>query len=267
MALFGRKEADSRFALQNAAKTLFANIRFAAVDDPIQSIVITSAIPGEGKTSVACELARAIASSGVSVCMVECDMRRHSLAARMNVRAQHGLYAVLSGECELEEAVCATDTPNLYVLDAEPQIPNPADIIASRRFAKLVAQLESTYAYVIFDTPPVGAFVDAAEVGHLADGVVFVVRENYAKRKEVVRAVEQLRKAEVHLVGTVMNCSESASNAYYEEYGRKRKGERQGSTLDQPSDFSTDLTPALPPRRTASESVSDGHVPQHGRED
>lgn len=220
MALKKRAGNDYR-AVQNAMKTLLANIRFASVDKPIQTLAITSSKPKEGKSTTACNLARAIASSGASVVLVECDMRRRSLANMLGLHTSGGIYAVLSEQKTLDEALIEMDQPGMYFLDCEPHIPNPADLIASRRFADLVSQLEHRFAYVVIDTPPVGAFVDAAEIGQLVDGVLFVIRENYTRRKEVQDAVAQLQKAEVHIIGTVMNCCEAIGNEYYYSYYSK----------------------------------------------
>ena len=216
-----KKKGADKLVVQNAAKTLLANIRFASVDDPIRVITITSSTPNEGKSTVALNLAQAIATSGKSVVLVECDMRRRSIGQMIGVRSRGGLYAVLSEQMQLEDAVVETSQKNLYFLDAEPNIPNPADIIASRRFKRLVERLRTSFQYVIFDTPPVGTFIDAAEVGHLSDGVLLVVRENFAKRSEVSAAFDQLRRAEVHVIGAVMNYCETETSEYYYSYYTK----------------------------------------------
>lgn len=216
-----KKMGADKLVVQNAAKTLLANIRFASVDDPIRVITITSSTPNEGKSTVALNLAQAIATSGKSVVLVECDMRRRSMGQMIGVRSRGGLYAVLSEQMKLEEAVVETSQKNLYFLDAEPHIPNPADIIVSRRFKRLVERLRASFQYVIFDTPPVGTFIDAAEVGQLSDGALFVVRENFAKRTEVTAAFDQLRRAEVHVIGAVMNYCETETSEYYYSYYTK----------------------------------------------
>ena len=133
-----RTHRNDEVALQNAVKTLLANIRFASVDEPVSSIVVTSSVPNEGKTTVAVSLAKAIATSGRDVLIVETDMRRRSLSGRLGVHSRQGLYAVLAGDCMLENAVVTTDVPDMYFLDAEPHIPNPADILASHRFRRFV---------------------------------------------------------------------------------------------------------------------------------
>lgn len=216
-----KKAGADKLVVQNAAKTLLANIRFSSVDNPIRVITLTSSTPNEGKSTVALNLAQAIATSGKSVVLVECDMRRRSLAGMIGARTRGGLYAVLSEQMTIEEAVVETSQKNLYFLDSEPHIPNPADIIASKRFRRLVEALRETFQYVIFDTPPVGTFVDAAEVGHLSDGVLFVVRENFAKRAEVQAAFDQLRRAEVNVIGAVMNYCEAETSEYYYSYYTK----------------------------------------------
>lgn len=216
-----KKAGADKLVVQNAAKTLLANIRFSSVDNPIRVITLTSSTPNEGKSTVVLNLAQAIATSGKSVVLVECDMRRRSLADMIGARTRGGLYAVLSEQMTIEEAVVETSQKNLYFLDSEPHIPNPADIIASKRFRRLVEALRETFQYVIFDTPPVGTFVDAAEVGHLSDGVLFVVRENFAKRAEVQAAFDQLRRAEVNVIGAVMNYCEAETSEYYYSYYTK----------------------------------------------
>ncbi len=173
-----------KLVVQNAAKTLLANIRFASVDDPIRTITVTSSIPNEGKSTVSINLAQAIATSGKSVLLVEADMRRRSLADMLGVRSRGGLYSVLSEQVSIDQAIVETGQKNFYFLDAEPHIPNPADIIVSHRFAKLVKALSAKFQYVIFDAPPVGTFIDAAEIASLTDGALFVVREDFTKREE-----------------------------------------------------------------------------------
>lgn len=228
----GKKNKDATLAMQNAAKTLLANIRFSAIDRPIRTVTMTSTQPNEGKTTVANNLAIAAATSGRRTIIVECDMRRRSVANMIGVHAPHGLCAVLSGRVRLEDAVVATSQPNLYFLDVEPGVPNPPDIIASKRFHKLVSDLAKAYDFVIFDTPPVGAFVDAAELAGQTDGTLFVVRENFTRRELAQNALEQLKKAGGNVLGCVMNYCEHTSNDYYSYYYKEKKVERiQG--LDQ----------------------------------
>lgn len=216
-----KKVQTSKQELFNAAKTLFANIQFSSVDHPIKTMMMTSSVPNEGKTTVSITLGRAIATSGKTVLLVETDMRRRSMANELAVHPRYGLYALLSDQVGLKQAMVPTDQPNLYFLDAEPHIPNPPDVLSSKRFSKLIDRLSQTYDYVICDTPPVGTFVDAAIVSTLVDATMLVIRENFAKRDEVLRAKDQLEKAGANLVGIVMNDCEIERNSYYYAYYTK----------------------------------------------
>lgn len=261
MSFFKRKNGGYGYytntsGLSNACKTILANIRFMDVDKPICSIVITSAIPNEGKSFVAENLCRAIASSGKTVLLVEADMRRSTLAGRLKAHAKHGIYSVLSGAVSVDQAVTATDTPNMFFLDAEPGIPNPSDLLNSRQFERFVPIVCGAYDYVVFDTPPVGAFVDAAVLSRLADATFIVVREDFVRREQVAAAYDQLVKAGGNVAGVIMNyCERSGSDYYYysryyhdyeddgsgtkHKHRRRRKGllggRRKSSTSDSPT--------------------------------
>lgn len=249
-----KKASSDALVVQNAAKTLLANIRFASVDRPVKSIVLTSSVPNEGKSTVAYNLAQAIASSGKRTLIVECDMRRRSLADMVGARARHGIYAVLSGQVELDEALVATSHRNLFFLDSEPHIPNPADILSSQRFRKLVAQMESDFDYVVIDTPPVGTFVDAAIIATLADATALVVRERFVKRAELQNAYDQLKKADANVIGVIMNMCEAESSEYYYAYYNK-EGKRVRKSEGHDSDG-----PQLPQQRGSVVEVRDETV-------
>lgn len=212
------KAAIDRMELQNAIKTLAANIRFASVDNPIRSIVLTSSVPNEGKTTIAVQLAQAFAAGGKSVLLVETDMRRRSLANVLKLRARFGLHAVLSGQAQLADAVLASSVPGLYFLDAEPHIPNPEVLLGSKRFRSFLDRALESFDYVLFDTPPVTAFVDAAVLAAVADGTLLVVGQNVVRRDDLASAREQLKKANANVLGAVMNFCNSSRNEYYHEY-------------------------------------------------
>lgn len=240
MQLKKSKEDKSQRSIENSAKTLLANIRFMSVDDPVRTVVITSSIPNEGKTFVATNLARAMATSGIRTLLVECDMRRRSLASSLGVHPEHGIYSVLSGEMDLLDVVEPTKTRRLYFLDSEPHIPNPSDILSSRRFASLIEEAKKDFGYIVFDTPPVGTFVDAAVLGAQVDALFMVVREQFTRKDVVARAADQLRTANVPLSGVVMNfCGSGHSSEYYYDYyyyysDDKGKGKRKGSGSTRP---------------------------------
>lgn len=205
-------------AIDNSSKTLLANIRFMNVDHPVHTIVITSAVPNEGKTFVCTNLAQAIATSSKTVLLVECDMRKRSVSGVLGIHPEHGLYSVISEEVPLKAAAVETSVEGMFFLDAEPHIPNPSDLLSSKGFTHLVDEASQEFDYVIFDTPPVGAFVDAAVLGRKVDATLLVVREGVVRRDQVTQAVNQLMKAEVSVAGVIMNGCEVQSSEYYRYY-------------------------------------------------
>lgn len=254
-----KKYPGSTRSVDNSAKTLLANIRFMRVDDPVKTVVITSAVPNEGKTFISINLARAMATSGVPTLLVDCDMRRRSVARSLGIHAQRGMYAVLSGEISLKEAIVPTDTPQLYFLDAEPHIPNPSDLLNSRRFLELLNAVKQEYGYVVFDTPPVGTFVDAAVLGSKVDAVFLVVREQYTRKDAIVRAADQLRTANAPLSGIVMNFCQSQSSEYYYDYYYYREEQRRSSSGE--GEGPLDMVDFNSPSQPLGASESQGIVP------
>lgn len=240
-----RNPENASRAVQDAAKSLLANIRFMSIDEPIRTIAITSSIPNEGKSFVAASLAQAIASSNRSVLLVEGDLRKRSLAAQLKLHPEHGLYSVLSGRVDLMDAVAPTPQSGMFFLDAEPKLPNPSDIVGSKRFADLLKLMAQRFRYVIVDTPPVGIFVDAAVIAAQTDTTLYVVRENFVKRNVMQGAFDQLRKAEATIGGVVMNfCGDGSSDYYgygsdyYEYYsGGGKKSKRRNDDFERVGEY------------------------------
>ncbi len=239
--MFGKKSSNSKGSadqvyLQNAFKTLVANIRFASVDNPIHVIGVTSSIPNEGKSTTSYALAQALANGGQTVLLIDCDLRRRSLANMIGVHAQAGIYAVLSGQVPVEQAAVRTKTPGLYLLDCEPHIPNPVDILSSKRFKNFVAQMREKYTYVLIDTPPLSAFIDGAVISQNVDGMLLVVRQGLTKRDEILSSFEQLKKADANIIGTVLTFCESDKSEYYYSYYNKdgKRVRRRSGESDAP---------------------------------
>ena len=206
---------------QNAATTLLANFRCASMDRPLKTVVITSSIPDEGKSSISCHLAQAMAASGKRTLIVDCDTRNRTIAIRYNLHPKAGLFSLLSKQAQLNEVLTPTPVQGLSIIDIEPSIPNPADVFASKRFQSFLTQMEEMFDYIVIDTPPVTAFIDAAVVASHADATILVVRENFARRDEIAYACEQLRKADANLIGTCMNfCSHQGGTYYGSSYGK-----------------------------------------------
>lgn len=228
------KVASNLLEAQNAAKTLLANIKFQAIDTEMKTLLLTSSVPDEGKSTVACYLAEAAATAGNNVLLVECDMRRRSLAHMLELHPQNGIVSVLMGNVQLANAIVPTAIKGLYFLDAEPSVPNAADLLASKRMAKLNEHLAAQFDYVIYDTPPVGTFIDAAVLGRIVDGAILVVRPGKVKRQELQLAYEQLTNAEVNVIGLCPTFVEGTGSEYYYSYykdGSRKKKRREAPSM------------------------------------
>jgi capsular exopolysaccharide synthesis family protein len=256
-----KKKILNRFEhpqLLNASKTLLANIRFTSLDEEVKTIVVTSSAANEGKTIVATNLAYAIATSGRSVLIVEADMHYRSLNRLLNQHPTHGIYAALSGAAPLDKVIVSTRIPNLYFMDAEPNIPSPSDILGTKRCAALIDKLHETFNYVIFDTPPVSLFVDAAILSNMTDGTLFVTRQNQTKRALATKCVQQLRVANARILGLVTTFCEGDDSLYYYAY-YTQDGKRANKDTFKHSAEAESPTPAKPiviepdrPTRSAS---------------
>ena len=155
-----------------------------------------------------------MAASGKRTLLVECDMRRRSLAGRLGAHARAGICSVVLGDVEPARAIVRTTAPRLHLLDAEPGVACPVDILDSQSFRSLIAHLGRRFDHVVVDTPPAGLFVDAAVIGSIVDATLLVVREGFAERAMVAKACDQLRKGGANLVGVVMNCCEEGASRY-----------------------------------------------------
>lgn len=215
----------------NAASTLLMNIQFSSVDNPYRTIAVTSTAPNEGKSTVSLSLAAVIGRQGMKCLLVECDMRRRSLANALNIRTRPCMYDLLKGKVSLSQAVCATPLEGVSLLDAEHGIPHPDALIRSEAFQGLLEKLPEKFDYVILDTPPALGYPDASIASSLADATILVCQTGYTQKKAAVAAVEQLNNVGANLVGTVLNASEKRSYGgydYYYDYSYEDKGSKKG---------------------------------------
>ena len=167
-------------------------------------VVVTSALAGEGKTSTALDLARALAETGERVLLVESDLRRPGLAASLALEGGPGLSEVLAGRAELAAALQPGGVEGLQVLPAGGVPPNPAELLGSRRMADLVAALRTRYDRVLLDAPPVLPVTDAVVAAATTDGVLLLVRWGRTSRAEVSEAVATLERSRVPVLGGVL---------------------------------------------------------------
>ena len=208
---------DLRSAAAEACRSIRTNLMFLSPDRPLKTLVVTSPGPEEGKTTTAINLAITMAQAGGRVLLVDTDLRRPRIHRAFGLKNDLGLSSVIVGEKSIEEAIFPTTVPNLDVCPCGPIPPNPAELLHTERFEQLVAELSRRYDRVIFDSPPTSAVTDPLIVGHLADGVVLVVRASHTSRDASAFARRQLEQSKVRLLGCIVN-QVKPTDAYYNYY-------------------------------------------------
>lgn len=196
---------EPRSSAAECCRTVRTNLTFMSADRPLNSMLVTSAGPREGKTTVAVNLAIAVAQSGKRVLLIDTDMRRPRLHRVFGMSAELGISSVLVGERRLEACVQPTQVPNLFILACGPLPPNPSELLHTPQFRALVAEATERFDRVILDSPPLGAVTDAAIIGAQVDGAIFVVRCRQTSRDAMIAALRQLRDVGAHIVGAVLN--------------------------------------------------------------
>jgi capsular exopolysaccharide synthesis family protein len=217
--------ADAPPAFSEAIRSVRTAVLFSSADEGSRTIVITSTGPHEGKTLVSSSLAITLAQAGQRTIIVDADMRRPRMHEALGRSQEPGLSNVLVGEASLADAARPTTVPNLTFLAAGHIPPNPAELLGSRRYLDLIADLKKKYEWVIIDAPPVMPVTDAAIVANTAGGVIFVVGSEMTPRQNAAAAVEQLRGANARFIGAVLNrVHVDRHSYYYSPYYRKEYG-------------------------------------------
>jgi succinoglycan biosynthesis transport protein ExoP len=213
--------ADGQPAFEESFRSLRSFLLFTSTgqDNQPRVVLITSAIPKEGKTTVASNLARTLAMSGSRVLLVDADVRRGSVHQIFNVCLNPGLLEVLSEEASLAQAIVPTAQPGLFILPAGESGHGNSDTFLRRGMAQLLRDLAAQYNYIVIDSAPVLATDDAVCLGPSTDGVFMVVRASYTSARAAREALDRLRKLKVNVLGTVYNCAPPSAD-YYCQYSR-----------------------------------------------
>ncbi len=207
-------------SVAECCRTVRTNLLFMSPDRPLRKLLITSSGPQEGKTTVATSLAIAMAQSGNRVLLIDTDMRRPRLHRAFGIPNDIGLTSTVVGEASIDDAIKATEVPNLSVLPCGPLPPNPAELLHAERFKKLVDLLASKFDRLIFDSPPIGAVADAVVLSTQVDATLLVLRAGKTTYEMGRRAVDGLFGVNAFVAGSVLNNLdlESQSYGYYYYY-------------------------------------------------
>jgi succinoglycan biosynthesis transport protein ExoP len=205
-----------------AIKTIRTNVLFSSAETGLKTLVVTSAGPGEGKSTIASNLAIALAQAGQRVVLIDADMRRPRVHEVFDILQEPGLSNVLTGNAKMSEAIRKSEVHGLWLLAAGHIPPNPSELLGSPRYADVIGSLDSHFDWAIVDTPPVLAVSDCVVAANNASGVVFVVGSDKTSRSAARAAVEQLGAASTRLIGAVLNnVNLDRHPHYYAAYYRK----------------------------------------------
>lgn len=210
---------DAHSPRAEAYRQLRTNLQFVDVDNPPKIIAVTSAMPGEGKSTTAVNLAAALAEAGFRTCLIETDLRRPSLAGSLGLIGDVGFTSVLIGATQVED-VLQNAGRNLAVLTSGPVPPNPSELLVTDQARNLIHSIADEVDFVVLDTAPLLPVTDGAEMATIADVTLLVHRLGKTTHDQAVRAVQALAKVGERPVGVVLNMiSRGNSGAYGYEYG------------------------------------------------
>ncbi len=227
-------------------RQLRTSLQFVDVDRPVKVVVVTSSVPGEGKSSTAANLAIVFAEAGQRVLLIEADMRRPRVSNYLGLDRTVGLTDVLAGHAKLDDVLQTWGSGQLAVLPSGSIPPNPSELLGSQSMADLMARMRIDYDFVILDTPPLLPVTDAAVASAHADGVVVVARYGKVTRDYLAETVKLLRAVDARLLGAVINMApvKGADAARYDGYGYYEDAPSKKSRRSGGSDAGAD--PAAP---------------------
>jgi non-specific protein-tyrosine kinase len=222
-------------------RSLRTSLRLIGLRSPIGTLLITSPMPGEGKTTTAANLGVTMARAGVRVMLVDLDLRRANLGELFGATNERGLVSVLVGEAKLADVVLtvpvATGVPPLLVLPAGALPPNPSEVMSTGRLADVLATIRSSVDLVIIDTPPIVPVSDAVVLSSRVDGVLVIVKAGSTRRRHLSKAIDMLNQADAPIIGAVLNdAGRHVRYGYYRRYGkgRKKRAKYYGGERDVP---------------------------------
>lgn len=218
---------DGRSPLAEAYRHLRTSVLLSTAGRAPKSLLVTSSLPGEGKTTTAVNTAISLAQTGVSVVIIDADMRRPRLQTIFGMQGQAGLSSILSSEVsedDMLKMIRHDEATGLGVLTSGPIPPNPAELLGSDQMRRLLAALQANYTHVVVDSPPVSSFTDGVLISTMVDGVLLVVHGGKSSRHIVRRSKQLLNDVGAKIFGVVLNNVNLRSHEYYyyqSYYGQK----------------------------------------------
>ena len=231
------KRKRNQFDVDEIYRSLRTNIEFSQMDDAIQVINVVSTVANEGKSTVACNLARIMAAKYKNVLLIDCDLRNASVHKTLKISNRCGLTNIIS---EFREGVSIHSYEGvqdvqfdggyaLSVITAGHRVPNPSEVLGSKRLAKFLNQARQEFGYIIIDCPPVAVASDAIPLCNVSDGVLYVVDSKSSDKRKVKMAIGDVQRNGGHVIGLVLNKVDASDESHYGYgYGYGYGGEGNG---------------------------------------
>lgn len=222
LAMVPKSDDPNSAGVREAQQTLRTSVLFASKGRSLNTIHITSAGPGEGKSRTAVNLAMTLALAGERVLLIDADLRRPTIHKLIGVERDGGLTNYMlnaeGGDTWRHYVRRSSDAESLSILTSGPLPPKPAELFGSQRFHDLISQVKRSYQWVVIDSPPVAALADSLVLGSIAEMTIFVIKHKQNDRELVRRSAESLRKVETNLIGAVLNAVDFSRTAYGDYY-------------------------------------------------
>jgi capsular exopolysaccharide synthesis family protein len=210
------RDGDDRHMFLEAYRNLRSSLLYMATQGKRPKVlVVTSAIPGDGKSLTTANLAITMALAGARVLLIDADLRKGALHRNFGVEPSPGLSDTLNGKLPVAKTILPTSMPNLFLIPRGETLHNPGELFVKPTTHSLIAELATQFDYVIFDTAPVMAADDVTSLSPHVEGVLFVIRANYTSGRVARAALDLLYQREINVLGLVFNGVQTRSNEYY----------------------------------------------------
>lgn len=213
-------ETKPKSVAAEAYRSLKTNIQYSSFDKKYKTIVVTSANPGEGKSTTAGNLALTLAEGDAKVLLVDCDMRKPAMHKSFRVTNTYGISDVLLQRQKVMD-VAHKYNNNLSIITAGKIPPNPIEMLSSKAMTLFLEEMKNHFDYIVLDTPPLQAVADAQILATKVDGTLVVVRAGVTKKDEVHNSIDILKKVNANIIGTVLHAVDNSRNKYYYYYGEE----------------------------------------------
>lgn len=230
MRLNKKKKQQSRLARKLVAnsnpksiiteqfRTIRTNIQFSMPDQELKTILVTSSIPGEGKTTNTANLGVVFAQEGKKILIVDADMRKPTLHHTFNLFNVVGLSNILTKQSSFQVAIQYTDIENLHIIPSGPIPPNPSELLSSKNLEMFISEVKQEYEIILFDAPPLLSVTDAQILSNKCDGTLLIVNSGNVDKADVLKAKASLEAVHATLLGVVLNNYKMPKNKSYYYY-------------------------------------------------